>query len=200
MRTPPARLVERLRRDARGATAVEFAAIAPVLLMLLLGLMDLGYNIYATTLVEGAIQRAAREATIEGAAGRTLEIDNQVREVVGDLVANPEFTFERRAYADFSDVSRPEDFTDANADGVCNDGEPFEDANGNGTWDEDRGREGMGGARDAVLYTVTVAYPRAFPVMGLLGLDETVTVQSRTVLRNQPYNEQTETDRVGNCA
>ena len=37
-------------------------------------------------------------------------------------------------------------------------------------------------------------------VMGLLGLDKTVTVQSRTVLRNQPYDAQTEAAGVGNCA
>ena len=50
-----------------------------------------------------------------------------------------------------------------------------------------------------MLYTVTVSYPRAFPVMGLLGFSETVTARSRTVLRNQPYGEQRETVEVGNC-
>ena len=43
-------------------------------------------------------------------------------------------------------------------------GEPFEDANANGTWDEDRGSDGQGGARDAVLYVVSVSYRRAFGV------------------------------------
>jgi hypothetical protein len=57
----------------------------------------------------------------------------------------------------------------------------------------------MGGARDAVLYTVTVEYPRAFPMMGLLGFSETVTARSRTVLRNQPFGEQDKAVAVGNC-
>ena len=58
----------------------------------------------------------------------------------------------------------------------------------------------MGGARDAVLYTVTVSYPRAFPVMKLLGFSNTVTARARTVLRNQPYGAQNKTAPIGNCA
>jgi hypothetical protein len=193
------RLPTGLLRDTRGVTIIEFAAIAPALMVLLLGLMDLSYNIYTTTLLEGAIHKAARDSTIEGAEGRAVDIDNRVRSIVDDIAAHATIEFDRRAYSDFSDVSRPEDFTDSDADGVCADGEPFEDANGNGTWDSDRGTEGMGGARDAVLYTVTVSYPRAFPMMGLLGFSETVTTQSRTVLRNQPFDEQDETAAVGSC-
>jgi Flp pilus assembly pilin Flp len=189
----------RLLPDSRGATAVEFAMVAPALLLVLLGLMDLSYNIYATTLLEGAIQRAARDSTIEGAEGRGAEIDSKVRATVDDLVSNAAIEFERRAYADFSDVSEPEDFSDTDGDGICAEGEPFEDINGNGTWDADRGSDGMGGARDAVLYTVTVSYPRAFPLMKAFGFDANVTVRSSTVLRNQPYGEQDRTVVVGSC-
>ena len=195
----PASTIERLLRDTRGATVVEFAAIAPCLLMVILGVMDLGYNLYATSLLEGAIQAAARDSTIEGAEGRRVDIDDRVRDVVDDLVFDADVEFDRRAYTDFSDIARPEEFTDSNGDGICNAGEPFEDANGSGAWDDDRGKAGMGGAREAVLYTVTVSYPRAFPVMGLLGFDETVSTKSRTVLRNQPYDEQDMAASVGNC-
>jgi hypothetical protein len=193
------RLLRLLRRNVRGATAVEFAMIAPALLTVLLGLMDLSYNIYTTTLLEGAIQKAGRDSTIEGAESKGLAIDNHVRDIVDDIVPNADVAFDRRAYIDFSDVGRPEDYSDLNDDGVCNDDEPFEDANGNGQWDPDRGREDMGGARDAVLYTVTVSYPRAFPFMSLLGWDRNITAKSRTVLRNQPYGQQNKAAPVGNC-
>ena len=189
----------RLLRDSRGATVVEFALIAPALLMVLLGLMDMSYNIYTATLLEGAVHKAARDSTIEGADGRAIDIDSRVRGIVDDLAPNATIKFERRAYSDFTDVSRPEDFTDSNGDGICADGEPFEDVNGNGSWDEDRGTDGMGGARDAVLYTVTVTYPRAFPVMGLLGLGETASSRSSTVLRNQPFGEQDRSVEVRSC-
>ena len=61
-----------LIRDARGATAVEFAIIAPAFLTVLLGLMDQGYNLYAASLLEGAVHKAGRDSTIEGAEGRGL--------------------------------------------------------------------------------------------------------------------------------
>ena len=193
------RALRRLARDTRGATAVEFAAIAPAMLMVVLGLMDLGYGVYANALLEGAVQQAGRDSTIEGAETRGLAIDNQVRDVVTNLAPKAKVSFDRRAYIDFSDVDRPEDFTDANRDGICSDGEPFEDINGNGTWDEDRGRADMGGARDAVLYTVTVQYPRPFPVMKLLGFSPNVTSRAQTVLRNQPYGPQNKPAAVGTC-
>ena len=192
-------MARRLRRDASGATAIEFAAIAPALMMVILGLMDLSYNLYATTLLEGAIQAAGRDSTIEGAETRGLAIDNELRDRVDDIVPNATISIDRRAYIDYSDVGTPEDFTDTDDDGLCNNGEPFEDANNNGMWDEDRGQADMGGARDAVLYTVNVSYPRAFPVMRLLGFSPTVTARSRTVLRNQPYGPQNKAATVGNC-
>ena len=186
-----------LRRDTRGVSAVEFALIAPAMLLAMLGLMDLSYSVYTTTLLEGAIQKAGRKASIEGA--EPAVIDKRVRRAVLQLAPQGKMTFERRAYANFSDVGRPEDFTDVNGDGACNDGEPFEDANGNGDWDADAGNEGTGGARDAILYTVTVRYPRYLAAMEMLGLDGHVTARSQTVLRNQPYGPQKQTAAVGNC-
>jgi hypothetical protein len=84
----------------------------------------------------------------------------------------------------------PEDFVDTNSDGICDAGETFEDANSNGVWDANQGRTGNGGARDAVLYTVTVSYPRILPIGRLLGQSNTTTMISSTVLRNQPYGLQ----------
>jgi Flp pilus assembly protein TadG len=194
-----ATLARRLSRDATGATTIEFAAILPALLMALLGLMDLSYNLYTASLLEGAIQHAGRNSTIEGGQARSLAIDTRLRDVVEDIAPNATIDIDRQAYADYSEIGRPEDFTDSNADGICADGEPFEDTNRNGKWDEDRGRADRGGARDAVLYTVTVSYPRAFPVMSLLGFSDTVTSEARTVLRNQPYGTQDKAVPVGSC-
>lgn len=188
-----------LCRDARGATLMEFALLAPVLLLLLLGMFDMGYNYYMQSQLQGAVQKAARDSTTQRANAGTATIDEQITAAVRDIVPGAALTFSRRAYATFSDVDRAEDFTDLDEDGTCNDGEPFEDANGNGAWDIDRGIDGGGGARDAVLYVVTVSYPRAFGVAGLAGLPDTVTSESTTVLRNQPWDAQAARSQVGNC-
>ncbi|GAA0279346.1 hypothetical protein GCM10009127_20580 [Alteraurantiacibacter aestuarii] len=193
------RHIRALRKDDCGAALVEFALVAPVLILALLGMFDMSYNIYAASMLEGAIQKAARDSSIEGGPATSATIDARVTRSVQNLVGNATFEFERDAYTNFADISRPEDFTDLNDDGVCNAGEPFEDVNGNNSWDSDRGTAGGGGARDAVLYTVSVTYDRKFPLHMMIGLPPTVTTVARTVLRNQPYATQDLTVTVGNC-
>lgn len=193
------RTVRTLHSTSDGVAAVEFALIAPTLVLVLLGLFDIGYTVYANTMLQGAVQRAARASTVEGAGAMLSTIDNKVAAEVKRVVPDAEITFSRKAYANFSEVGVPEDFTDENANGVCDDGEAFEDANGNDTWDQDRGATGLGGARDAVLYTATMTYGRKFPMASLLGFPGTVTNSATTILRNQPYDLQKSVARLGNC-
>lgn len=188
-----------LFRNNDGATLVEFALIAPALLTLLLGMFEMSYNYYMQSLLQGSIQQAARDSTIEGANTKSAQIDAHVTDTVHDIVPDATVTFSRKSYTSFSSVNQPEDFTDTNDNGVCDDGEPFEDANGNGIWDPDRGVAGMGGARDAVLYQVTVSYPRTFGVSKLIGMSDTFTTTATTILRNQPYDKQATGTTVGNC-
>lgn len=193
------RTLQALKRSNDGATVVEFALISPTLALVLMGLFDMGYTVYANTMLQGALQRAARASTVEGAALLVSSIDDMIRQEVVEVVPDATLTFSRKAYANFSDVGVAEDYTDANTNGVCDDGEAYEDANGNGTWDQDRGTAGLGGARDAVLYTVSMRYSRKFPMASLIGLPETVTNTASTVLRNQPYDLQKSVAKVGNC-
>ena len=175
-----------LARDESGATIVEFALIAPTLLLMLIGMFDISYNIYSTTLLQGSVQKAARSSTLEGASDQA--IDARVRSVVRDLVPDAKIAFARRSYAQYSDVGRAEDFEDIDGNGRCNDGEAFEDANGNAYWDDERGADGMGGARDAVLYTVDVEYPRASPLAAMVGISPVHRTRATTILRNQPFD------------
>jgi len=190
----------RLFEDARGVTIVEFGLIAPVLLLMVMGLFDLAYTMYVNSMLEGAIQKAARDSTIEGAAPAT--VDARVTSAIRAVVAGVNPVFGRKYYSNFSSVGRAEEFTDSGTlDGICNNGEPFTDLNGNGNWDQDIGVTGLGGARDSVLYTVTVTYNRPFPVANLIGQSGTFTLESQTVLRNQPYSMQgSTTPTVGNCS
>lgn len=186
-------------RDDSGATLVEFALIAPVLVLTLLGVFEMGYNFYVQANLQGSVQKAARSATLEGSASIEEQIDANVTRAVRAIVPNATITFTRDSYSSFSEVGQPEDFTDINDDGICNDGEPFEDANGNGMWDRDRGKQGFGGARDVVLYTVHISYPRAFAMGQLLGLGDKVNFDAQTVLRNQPWDRQDTSVSMENC-
>ncbi|MDE2442629.1 MAG: pilus assembly protein [Betaproteobacteria bacterium] len=187
-----------LRVDQSGVTIVEFALITPVLLLTLMGLFDAGYNVYATSMLRGSIQKTARDSTIEGA--NTAALDANVTTAVQRIVPGATVTFSRKAYATFSWISKAEDYSDVNKNGTCDAGEPFEDSNGNGTWDTDRGQTGNGGARDAVIYTVNVTYPRAFPLAAFMKMSNTVTMSATMVLRNQPYTLPNQyTAKTANC-
>lgn len=188
-----------LLRDTSGVTIVEFAMIAPVLLVLLMGTYDVGYQLYASSVLQGALQKAGRDSTIEGAATATATIDQRVTDQVKVVVPNGTLTYTRKAYATFSTVAKPEDFSDVNSNGVCDSGEPYEDINGNSTWDTDRGMNGQGGAKDAVVYTATLTYPRPLAVAPMVGLSNTITIKTETVLRNQPFGMQDLTKVTRNC-
>lgn len=198
----------RLAADARGATILEFGLIAPVLCVMLLGSLDFGHTLYMQGVLQGAVQKAARDGTLETAAGSTSTdrdaIDNVVRKQLLALNSSATITFNRRFYRSFTlaAAAQAETFTDTNGDGLCDDGEPFDDRNSNGVRDSDGGDSvDHAGARDDVLYTVTVSYPRMFPLDKLIGLSSTVNLKASTVLANQPYGDQDSygAPSVGHC-
>lgn len=198
----PARL-NRLAADQRGATLVEFALILPPLLLTLMGLLDMTHNMYTAQMLKGAVQKAARDSTIEGAQSNWAALDGKVTAAVRAVSPSAQLQFKRAAYRDFSNIGRPENWTDLNRDGRCNNGEPYEDINGNGQWDRRPGTTGQGSAGDAVLYTVTINYARMFPIAAFIpGQPSTMQMQAVTVLRNQPYSAtatQPDNPRTGNC-
>ncbi len=187
-----------LRDDRRGATIIEFAIILPVLLMLLMGLFDLMYQIYAQSILTGAVQKAGRDSAIEGGADNTGAIDAAVLGQIDTLVNIVDHTSRRRSYKTFSSI-KPEVFYDNNGNNTFDEGDCFDDINANGTWDQDPGATGQGGADDVTLYTFSVTYARVFPVMTLLGRPKNVTLTADTLLKNQPYQQQTTYEKERIC-
>lgn len=180
-----------LRKDQRGATLVEFALISPVLISILLGAMDLSRALYLRSVLEGELQNAARKATMEAGQSATGQAatDKIITDRMKQISKATTLKFTRVAYLSYKKAeARKEDFTDLNKNGKCDAGEPFEDVNGNNSWDLDAGVSGQGNAKDAVVYTVTATVPHVFPVGGLFGWDANMKVESSTVLRNQPYS------------
>jgi Flp pilus assembly protein TadG len=181
----PIRL-HRIGRNEKGATLVEFAFILPALCVLLLGIFELGYRSYAASVIQGALHEAARMATVGGVTMN--QIDARVRERLSNFSNHGTVTTQTSSYQDFSGVSSPERITsDTAPTGQFNNGDCFEDANGNSTYDLDRGRSGMGNSEDIVRYQVTFTYTRLFPIGSFIGWSNTETITSNTVLRNQPY-------------
>ena len=192
--------IRALRKDTKGATLTEFGFVAPVLILMIMGIFDMAHTQYTATMVNGAMQKAGRDLTLENAGSQIGNIDQQVIDAVKSVAPDSATVqLNKLSHYEFSDIGEAEEFTDDNDNGICDAGEPFVDANDNGEWDSDRGEDGIGGARDAVLYTAVVKYDRLFPMYGLAGLPQEVEIRAATVLRNQPYDVQDTSVTTGNC-
>ena len=188
--------LRRLGRNDRGNAIVEFALTAPLFLLILMGIFDFTWQIYAKNTLQGVVNNSARAATLEGNALNQTVLDNKVRDQIHNVFPLGSVTFNRKAYDSYSEVGDPEAFTDQNGNGQYDSGECFEDVNGNNNWDADRGQTGNGGAEDVVVYTATVTIARVLPVWKMLGQSQQVSLAATTVLRNQPYNAATSTKKV----
>jgi Flp pilus assembly protein TadG len=174
-----------LRYDGSGVTTIEFAFVMPVFLLALVGCLDLGQMVYAVGVLDGAVEKAARDSTLE--TGDTTVADAKVETAISPVLPGAEITSTRKSYFDFAHANKGEPLNDRNGDGACSTGESYTDENGNGSWDEDLGRSGNGGANDVIVYTVTVRYDPVFAIP-FLPIDwRTRQISSTAVKRNQPY-------------
>lgn len=186
--------LRRIGANETAVSAVEFALIAPVFCTLLLGTLDAGHSLYMQSVLQGTMQKAGRDSSLEGSSSTTRQavIDQKVRDSVGSLINNATITISRRYFRDYTKAAQAtaEPYTDTNSDNSCNAGEPYQDNNNNMVWDADGGDSGQGGAKDTVVYTADVTYPRLFPLAKLIGLPENAHLKASTVLVNQPYADQ----------
>ncbi|TPG14245.1 pilus assembly protein [Sphingomonas oligophenolica] len=198
--------IPRIARDTRGATIIEFAIVAPVMAFFMLGAFDTAHTLYMRGVLQGIVQKTARDSGLEASTDVAAQaaIDTKVTKQVKALAGNATIVFSRRFYRTFSDAAtaRAEVWTqDTNGNGVCDAGEPFTDTNNNGIRDLDGGDGGQGGAADRTLYSVTVSYPRMFPLYNVIGVSRTTTIKAATILENQPYTDQGSyaPPTIGNC-
>lgn len=184
----PIRLADRLQGDRKGVSAMEFTLVAPAFMMLTMGIFDVGQMGYGYAVLNGAVQKAARDSALETAKIATL--DDRVKAQVSPIFPSAEFDSSRTSYNDFSDIGRPERWNDANNDSTCNNSEIYVDENGNGSWDQDIGQTGNGGANDVVVYRFTVTYKSVFAIPFLPDQWNTRELTATAIRKNQPFATQ----------
>ena len=181
-----------LRRDTAGATLVEFAIVAPVLVLFLIGFLDYGYWMYVRSFASGALESTARAAGVGGAAVNTATLHANVETQIKKLVPNATFVWDPRSYYQYSGINKPEKLvSDNNGNGSYDAGDCWQDSVPNGVYDLVPGNGGVGGADDIVFYKMTVTFPPLVSIGGFipgLGGDHVTTVN--TIIRRQPYAAQ----------
>jgi Flp pilus assembly protein TadG len=197
---PHNRYFKRIASEQSGTTVLEFALILPTFMVMLMGIFDLGYSVYVRAVLDGAVQRAARDSSLETGPNSLVAIDLSVEKSIRAISNKAVVATQRQSYFEFADVNRAETIIEVNSGtnstGVCDAGETFEDENGNDQWDSDVGEEGVGGPQDIVLYTVNVTYDRIFPLYRFANQPQSKTITAQTVLRNQPYGSQAQVSNI----
>jgi len=196
------RLLRRFRKDDSGATVVELAMIFPVLVVVLVGIIEMSLGMFINTVVEGSLREASRlglTGQIQEGESNDQALVDMLNEATLGLLGLTTSDVSTLVYENFESVGKGEDFTDINGDGVYTatpvtaddgtdypDGEPWDEVNGNGMWDEDFGVAGLGSPGDIVLYTVEYDWnllsKNLIPI-----LDGVLPLRASIVVQNEPY-------------
>ncbi|MEO1020160.1 MAG: TadE/TadG family type IV pilus assembly protein [Pseudomonadota bacterium] len=180
----------RFFKSTNGNTAVEFAMVAPVFFLIVVGTFELALYLFLSGSVQSAVMVASRYGITGQQAGlldRQIKITDIVEERTWDLVTIKPEDIETLVYENFGDIGESEPYSDTNGNGSFDDGsETFTDVNGNGLWDQDMGAAGLGGPGDIVLYkiafTTDVLTNVIQPIFG-----DKFHYTASVAVRNEPY-------------
>jgi hypothetical protein len=182
--------LRRLIGDKRASAVTEFALIAPAFLLLMMGIFDFSMQIYAKSVLSGAVNHAGRASSLEGNNSSQTAIDATVTAMVKNVFNNATVTYTRRAYDDFSSVNKAERISkDVDNDGTLDPGDCYIESNGSAGRQLDGGSSGQGTGDEVVLYTASMQITRLFPAWKMLGQPQVTTIKAATLLRNQPFGD-----------
>lgn len=164
--------------------------VAPFLIIIILGTIEIGLDMWIDASVEAAAQRASRLGiTTVIPTGQTRE--QAVQAIVNNVLStwqslNAVETTTIKSYSSYIAVGQPEPYTDVHNVGHYVLGDPYTDVNKNGQWDADQGTNGAGGYNDIVQYTITFTTQSFTGLPELLGMSKltfgrTFIVQNETI-------------------
>lgn len=172
------RIAARLRAGKRaGSAAIEFAIIAPIFLMLLMGTLETGIMFLGDTVLESATTDAGRQIRT-GQVALTAMSQNQFRQLICARIAallrcDANLQIDVQMFPTFGAVAMP---NPVRADG---------------TIDPALNRWAPGGPCNIVLvrsfYSWTVATPLLTPFLVNAGSNQRV-LSAASAFRNEPYN------------
>lgn len=181
-----------LTRCTRGATIVEFAIVAPVLFLLIMGILEFGLIFFTTTVLEGATNVGARigKTGYTAAGSREDYIRSEIVRLSGGYLDPDLIDIRILSYDAFDNVSQPEPcLTDKCRDSDGAPGVDYVDVNGNSSWDSDMGVAGAGAAGAVVLYRVTYPWKLVTPLFSTMIGDHrgNFDITAIATVRNEPF-------------
>lgn len=191
------RSFRRWRQDRRGVAAIEFALIAPVVVLMVVGSIEIAHMLTVQVSLDGAVAEAARAAAVkldqsEDTRDTTMRDYVTKRMSAFPIAAGQSVAINTTVYRSFGS-SYPEGFTDSNGNGRYDGpsgtfpGETFDDRNKNGVRDIASPITGkLGGPGDVVSYTAQFPAALYFDFFSFITGANGFTLKASTVLRNEP--------------
>lgn len=180
-----------LARREEGVTAVEFAMIAPIVVLMIMGIIEFSLIMFTSTVMESATNNTSRlgkTGYTPTSITRQQAIINNIQARTAGLLDPAKIVITTKVYANFNNVGQPEAcITPPTPPCPGVPGVNFVDVNGNGVWDTDMGAAGLGNPGDVVVYTVSYPWPIMTPPMRAI-LGSTFLITARSVVRNEPYS------------
>jgi Flp pilus assembly protein TadG len=175
------------RRRQKGSVAIEFALIAPVMFIFVIGMMEISTALAVSTFLEGGLRQASRFGVTggDGGIGREARIQQIMASNSFGLIDPNDIALDTRTYGTFAEIG-DESYTDTNNNGTYDAGEPFIDRNNNGRWTPDSGTPGLGDGDDIVVYRVSYQWRFMTGVLRPI-IGDHVTFNSGIALRNEPF-------------
>lgn len=185
-------MIQSFLKNEDGANLIEFAFIAPVFFLLIIGTIDIG----SMLVVQNALDASARSASRFGLTGSddgTGDRDTAIREGIlntavtysGGIIRRDRVMITVTAYPEIEAIDSPEPYDDINSNGQYDLGEFYEDINGNGQWDSDQGAIGSYGAGgEAVRYEVAYDWPS---FLSAFGFANNIRLRGFATVRNEDF-------------
>lgn len=185
------KLIRRFRRDAEGVTIVEFAFIGPVLMIIIMGIVEIGLMMGAQGMLDNVAFMASRVGKTgysNSGSTQAATISAAVTKAASGYLDPSKIVITSQSYLDYDKIGQPEPFTDLNANGKRDPLEPYTDVNGNGAYDTDQGQAGYGATGSVTLYTITYNWDLRSPFINkFIGTNGKVALKSRIVVKNEPF-------------
>lgn len=161
----------RFARCRRGITAVEFAIIAPIVLLMIMGFVEFGIILFLQNVLETANTIGPRfEAAEAQNVSRASYIRSEVQRLSAGLMDPTRLNISANYFDAFPDNSGEPCINPPTAPCPGTPGVNFTDINGNRMWDSNMSAVGEGGMGALVVYTVTYPWqvftPILWPVLG----------------------------------
>jgi Flp pilus assembly pilin Flp len=176
-----------------GATLIEYAAIAPVLILLTMAIIEFGLMLFTELALESAVTRVSRTVTIGdtgGAPDRVTYIKGQLLEETEALmyadriiISTEVVNSGQRSYIEPETcLTNPPRLGPS-----CPPGIPFVDRNNNGLYDAGNLGSNVGQASDLV--EVKVALPWAFftPLISEFFESGVYVIRASAIVKNEPF-------------